>query len=201
MTQPTPQARQAELQALLARSAHGRTIYLDIETTGLSALDGDELLEIALIDDAGLVLLDSLVRPVQRTGWFVAQEIHGIAPADVAEAPVFDSLLPRLLDEIECTDTLVIYNADFDQSFLPDPVRSIAAGKAVCAMQAFALHKGTWNERRQAYSWCKLGVAATFARHRWDGRAHRALADAMAARSVWRWLRDEIADGCPVRTA
>ena len=192
MTQPNPMARQAELMELLARSDQGRTVYLDTETTGLAAKSGDELLEIALVDDTGLVLLDSLVRPIHRTEWSEAQSIHGIKPTDVADAPELDSLLPRLLEVIESADTLVIYNADFDLSFLPDPVRSLAASKAVCAMQAFALHMGSWNEHRQVYRWHKLGVAATVAGHRWDGKAHRALADAMAARSVWLWLHGQV---------
>lgn len=192
MTQPNPMARQAELMELLARSAQGRTVYLDTETTGLAAKSGDELLEIALVDDPGLVLLDSLVQPIRRTEWPEAQSIHGITPTDVAGAPDLDSLLPRLLEIIESADTLVIYNADFDLSFLPDSIRYRAASKAVCAMQAFALHMGTWNESRQAYRWHKLGVAATVAGHRWDGKAHRALADAMAARSVWLWLHEQV---------
>lgn len=190
MTPDLVSPRHAELLALLARSAPGREVYLDTETTGLSALGGDELLELAIVDDAGNILLDSLVRPVHRTAWPEAQAVHGIALADVADAPELDSLLPRLQEVIEGADALVIYNADFDLTFLPEPIRSLAASKAVCAMQAFALHTGEWNERRQTWRWHKLTVAATAAGHSWEGRAHRALADALAARSVWHWLRN-----------
>jgi DNA polymerase-3 subunit epsilon len=39
-----------------------RTVFLDLETTGLDPRT-DEILEIGILDDAGRVLLDSLVRP------------------------------------------------------------------------------------------------------------------------------------------
>ena len=67
------------------------TIYLDLETTGLSPPD-DEILEIAVVDDAGAVLLHSLVRPAHTTAWPDAEAIHGLTPADVQDAPVLEAL-------------------------------------------------------------------------------------------------------------
>lgn len=60
--------------------------YLDTETIGLAA-GFDEILQIGLVDEAGNVLLDTLVRPTRRTEWPEAEKIHGITPADVADAP------------------------------------------------------------------------------------------------------------------
>lgn len=40
------------------------TIYLDTETTGLDAFFGDEIVEIAIIDEKGKVLLNTLVQPL-----------------------------------------------------------------------------------------------------------------------------------------
>jgi DNA polymerase-3 subunit epsilon len=182
--------RQAALLELVDRATPGRTVYMDTETTGLYGECGDELLELALVDDAGIVLLESLVKPERHTEWPDAQAIHGITPADVANAPSLESLLPRLFTVIENAGALVIYNADFDLAFLPDSVRQVANGKAICAMQAFSLHAGDWNVHRQSYRWYKLMSAAHAAGHKWEGSAHRALADAMATRTVWRWLRD-----------
>lgn len=184
--------RQAALLELVNQAVPGGTIYMDTETTGLHGGYGDELLELALVDDAGNVLLDSLVKPQRHTDWPDAQAIHGITPADVANAPSLESLLPRLLAVIEDADTLVIYNADFDLAFLPDAVRPVASGKALCAMHAFSLLAGEWDERQQSYRWHKLGVAACAAGHRWEGGAHRARADALATRTVWRWLCDNV---------
>lgn len=184
--------RQAALLELVKCAAPGRTIYMDTETTGLYACCGDELLEVAVVDDAGNVLLESLVKPARHTEWSDAQAIHGITPADVANAPSLESLLPRLLAIIEEAGALVIYNADFDLGFLPDPLRPLASRKVLYAMRAFSLRAGEWDARRQSYRWHKLADAAYAAGHQWGGSAHRARADAMATRSVWRWLCDVV---------
>ena len=42
-----------------------RTIFLDTETTGLNRAD-DDVLELSVINDAGDVLLDTLVQPMFR---------------------------------------------------------------------------------------------------------------------------------------
>lgn len=185
-------ARLAELVELVNRAAPERTLYMDTETTGLFGGCGDELLELALVDDAGNVLVDTLLKPDLHTEWPDAQAIHGITPADVADAPSLESLLPRLVAAIEGAEALVIYNADFDLAFLPDSVRPLASAKALCAMEAFSLHSGVWNERWESYRWYKLATAARAAGHQWDGCAHRARADALATRSVWRWLCDKV---------
>ena len=61
------------------------TVYLDLETTGLYPPD-DEILEIAVVDDAGAVLLHSLVRLEHaRIGVDAPLEI-GAADHDMVDA-------------------------------------------------------------------------------------------------------------------
>ncbi len=180
-----------DLAAFVRCAPIGRTIYLDTETTGLHA-GADELLELAIIDDAGAILFESLVKPVSLSDWPGAQAIHGIAPEDVVSAPPLAELLPQLRGIFETTEALVIYNAEFDLAFLPKPLRALAQSKAVCAMEVFALLAGEWDERVQSYRWCKLSHAASIAGHVWSGCPHRARADALAARSVRHWLRAEV---------
>lgn len=184
--------RMGALVQLVAAAPAGSTIYLDVETTGLYA-GVDELLEVAIVDDAGTVLVDSLVRPVSRTEWPEAQQINGITPADVAGAPLLDDLVEKLAAAIASAEALVIYNAPFDLSFLPAPLQELAAKKARCAMQAFSLWSGEWSDRHGEYRRHKLADAAYYAGHTWDGAAHRAHADTLAVRSVWQWLRDRAA--------
>ena len=81
-----PQAAVPEAQA----------IVIDTETTGLT--DSDELLQISVIDDAGTVLFDSLVRPYFHTEWPEAQKVNGITPEMVAGAPYPHELLPQLVE-------------------------------------------------------------------------------------------------------
>ena len=54
-----------------------RTVFLDLETTGLDPRT-DEILEIGILDDAGRVLLDSLVRPERHRRWPGAEAIQGV---------------------------------------------------------------------------------------------------------------------------
>ena len=57
-------------------------VYLDIEATGLEPKD--EVVAIGIVDAAGAVRLDTLVRPRRKKTWPRTQRIHGISPADVA---------------------------------------------------------------------------------------------------------------------
>ena len=45
-----------------------KTVYLDTETTGLAPVR-DELLEIAIVDDQGKTLVNTLIRPQFRKQW------------------------------------------------------------------------------------------------------------------------------------
>ena len=151
-------------------------IYLDTETTGLSAAAGDSIVEIAIIGDDGEVLINSLVNPERPISW-QAQNVHGISDTMVWGAPTLEQLLPTIV-EIISGEEVVIYNAAFDRQFFPDRLR--AAGRISCAMRRFSDSLGG--------QWRKLEVAARHVGHRWTGDAHRALADALACRSVWMWL-------------
>lgn len=182
--------RLAELRALLLRGASPRkTIYLDTETTGLNPAH-DELLEVAAIDD-GDVVFHSLVRPTRLTEWPEAELIHGIRPSDVQNAPTLGELLPELAQVLLSAEALVVYNAPFDLAFLPADLRNSVEPATLCAMEAFALHVGQWDARREAFRWHKLAAASSIAEHFWTGSQHRAVADAVATRAVWKWLQQQ----------
>jgi DNA polymerase III epsilon subunit-like protein len=162
------------------------TVYLDLETTGLYPPD-DEILEIAVVDDAGAVRLHSLVRPAHRTAWSDAEAIHGLTPQDVQDAPTLEALRPQIIQALRGT-TVVIYNAAFDQGFLSAELET--AAEVRCCMEAFAQHADEWSDWHGGFRWQTLGVAAEYVRHRWDSRAHRAVADTLACRAVWRYLTE-----------
>ena len=71
------------------------TIYIDTETTGLDP-QTDDVIEIAIIDDTGNVLLDTLCRPLKNNTWDDAQRIHGITPAMCAGRPSLPDLIPQI---------------------------------------------------------------------------------------------------------
>lgn len=154
------------------------TVYLDTETTGFSSVAGDTVVEIAIVDEFGRAIIDTLVNPRRSIPW-QARNIHGISDDMVRGKPTLDQLLPRIRD-IVAGEQVVIYNAAFDAPFFPDRLRH--ARMVSCAMTRFADALGG--------PWRKLDVAARHVGHRWTGDAHRALADALACRSVWLWLEE-----------
>ena len=68
---------------------------LDFETTGLVP-GQDEVLQVAVVDETGAVLMNEYCRPQRHTAWADAQKVNGIAPQDVCGKPPFEALVPRL---------------------------------------------------------------------------------------------------------
>lgn len=171
------------------------TVYLDTETTGLSH-QHDEVLEISILNDDGETLLDTLVKPTRKKAWPEAAKIHGIRPEMILKSPspTLQELLPRIDAILADAENLVIYNAGYDLPFLTAAYHAAELNPAYpnihCAMLDFAKAYGVWDNYRNGWKWQKLTVAARHVGHKWQGQAHRALADCQATRSVWRWLRE-----------
>ena len=151
-------------------------LYLDTETTGLHASGGDAIVEIAIVDERGVALINTLVNPNRTIPWH-ASNVHGISDSMVRGMPDLNDLLPQIRKVIS-GQQLVIYNAPFDVSFFPNRLRE--ASSIECAMRNFASALGGKSR--------KLDVAAAHVGHVWTGEAHRALADTLACKSVWNWL-------------
>lgn len=89
-------------------------LFLDTETTGLDTQA--EIIEIAILDAAGTVLLDSLVKPVGPIPP-EASAVHGITAQDVVDAPTWRDIGKRVADII--SERLVIaHSADFDSRMM-----------------------------------------------------------------------------------
>lgn len=162
-----------------------KPIYLDTETTGLS--QNDEIVEIAMLDDDGKVLLDTLVRPVHHAEWPDAQAVHGITPEMVKDAPTLDDLRENIVEIVRGRD-VVIYNVAYDSQYLHSELS--AAASISCCMFVYAEFRGEWSDYWENYRWHKLTDAAAAVLHEWQGDCHRALADCHATRAVWRYLTD-----------
>lgn len=170
-----------------------KTFYLDTETTGLNRDGKDEILEIGIIDQDGEIILHSLLRPTRLMAWPEAEAIHGISPLIVATAPTLEEITPRLIHALTQCAELVIYNLDYDWEFLPKPVQDAVKDNGIichCAMNRFAEFNGVWDDRRGQYKWQKLTVAAERFGHVWESKAHRALADCYATKTVWDGLHN-----------
>ncbi|WP_179115620.1 3'-5' exonuclease [Streptomyces sp. IB2014 011-1] len=169
---------------------------LDTETTGLES--DAAMVEISITDGAGTVLLDTLVHPGRPIPAEVT-DIHGIADADVSDAPSFSAVLPRITAAL-AGRRVIIYNRDFDTRILafeldrhhqahtpalPGADLPAAIGRHPaaeewmaaqqwdqCAMLAYAVHVGEWSDYWGGWAWQRLNGG------------HRALGDcrAVAAR-------------------
>ncbi len=111
-----------------------RIVFLDTETTGLSAAAGDRIVEVAIVDSRGQPLLDTLVNPECLIP-FAARQVHGISNGMVGSAPTMKKLWPEIR-RILSDKHVVIYNASFDIQFFPAKLR--CATKISCAMLCFA---------------------------------------------------------------
>ena len=150
------------------------TVYLDTETTGLSA--EDEIVELTIIDDDGKPLINTLLKPVNHAYWPGAERVHGISPIDVRHAPT----QKQISDDIRKTvkgKRVVIYNAPYDSQYLPELED---AAEVRCAMREFA----DFNKSK----WINLTNATKIVGYEWEG-AHRALADTKALRAVWKFIQ------------
>lgn len=153
-----------------------KSYYLDTETLGLDPSLG--LCEIAIVNDAGRVVLHSLIDP-QRPIPPEASAIHGILDVDVEGCPTLAELLP-VVTRILSGSELIIYNKRFDLALLPG-VEEVCAS-VECAM-AYA------QDAMGLTRWPKLSAAAAWAGYEWEGKAHTAVADALAARHVWQHIQ------------
>lgn len=98
---------------------HTEFVVFDVETTGLSPLNGDRIIEIAAVKVKNQGVIDtfsSLINP-GRDIPIEAQRVHGITPEMVSEAPSAETVLPQMIDFIG-GGCLVGHNIKFDLDFL-----------------------------------------------------------------------------------
>jgi DNA polymerase-3 subunit epsilon len=160
------------------------TVFLDTETTGLDA--NAEIIDIAVVDVAGRVLLDTLVRP-RRPIPSASSMVHGLYDDDVTAAPGWDIVYERLLPIMD-ERRVVIYNAAYDTRILRQCCGALRLAepqfRGECAMRKYAEFAGM--RERSGYRWHKLDAAAR--RFGLPPGGHRALADAETCRRVVRGM-------------
>lgn len=144
--------------AIAALSEEPSALILDTETT---ALDG-EIIQLAIIDTSGKVLLNTLVQP-QEPERIIASgafEVHGIHPDKLVGAPTFPEVYERIRTMTEGRH-VIIYNAEFDIDRLwSDCIRhalpKIICDEWSCAMIAYAAWYGQYSYYWKDYKWQPL---------------------------------------------
>lgn len=168
----------AAVQWARAMLADPGVIILDTETTGL--YDGAEIVEIAIINVAGEVLLDERLRP-SRPIPPEATTIHHITDADVVNAPTWPEIAERVGQLLRAASKVVIYNSDYDHRILSQTCKFwglslldlVPNASWNCAMHWYAQWYGDWSDYHSSYRWQPLPSAN-----------HSAKGDALATLAV-----------------
>lgn len=129
----------------------GDFVVLDTETTGLF---NAEIVQIAVIDSHDTVLLDTLVKPVNRIPQDVIR-IHGITNERVADAPTWADVTKQVEAILHGRD-VVVYNAVFDRKMLHTSAEAARLPRVDwktfsrwwCAMETFAEIQGGYRYGR-----------------------------------------------------
>jgi len=184
-------------------------LILDTETTGLGASRTCQIVEIALIDQDGLVVYHSLCKPDIALP-ASATEVNGITDALLTGAPTFVQLWPDLVQLLASTPApLYAWNADFDREVLLRTAKrfGLLVPEALtdtkrwnCAMKLHARWYGEWSNGRNTYRWQPLAWACMDLEIEENEQQHRALGDVQNTLRVLRALADRANSTHPLPT-
>jgi len=160
-------------------------LVLDTETTGLN---NAEVVQIAILDEAGDTIFKSLIKPRSPIP-AAAIAVHGITNELVANAPAWPEIAAKIKPLLECRE-VIVYNAAYDTRIMINSSQRWGVSHEWindvswwCAMEAYAEYYGDWNDYHASYRWQKLTDAA----RRYDGNlslAHDAEGDCKLTRLV-----------------
>ena len=97
-----------------------RWVVLDTETTGLSADQGDRLVEVGCVEIVNRQLTGNDYHTYccpERDMPEEAYQVHGLSEAFLSDKPLFKTIAADLMDYLQGA-TLIIHNAAFDLGFL-----------------------------------------------------------------------------------
>jgi DNA polymerase-3 subunit epsilon len=108
-----------------------RQIFLDTETTGLSADSGDRIIEIGCVEMLNRRLsgrnLHFYLNP-ERRSHEDAIKVHGLTDEFLADKPLFATIADELLEFVSGAE-IIAHNAAFDVGFLNEELRRLGRPK------------------------------------------------------------------------
>ena len=160
-------------------------LVLDTETTGLGP--EAEVIEIAVIDTTGAVLLDTLSLPQDHIPK-AASDIHGLTYDRLkrTDAPPWPEVHDQLLTVLEGVSVVLGWNVSFDRRVLQQTAKR----------HGLRLHKLSWRDLLADYRAIRptgrhrLGDAANREGVTVKGSAHRALTDCQTVLAVMQSVAD-----------
>ncbi len=170
-------------------------VIFDTETTGTEF--DDEIIQIGIINQAGDVVLDQLIKPTKS---ITNTAFHGLTDESVKDAPGFPAVYEEIRSAFNGRD-VVAYNYEYDSRMLAQVCQKhglkVLIPKAHCAMNQYAAFNGEWNDYHGNYRWKKLreALAAFGLKHEDFGtKAHDACTDARATLAVIKKMAEFEAD-------
>jgi len=110
-----------------------RQVFLDTETTGLSADNGDRVIEIGLIEMVNRRLTGNdrhwYLNP-ERSSHPDAVRVHGITDEFLADKPKFAAVADEFVEYLRGAE-IVIHNAAFDVGFLDAELQRLDRGRTI----------------------------------------------------------------------
>lgn len=149
-------------------------VVVDLETTGFPNQKTVEIIEVAILNHLGEVLLNTLVKPEGRIP-YGASAVNGIYDDDVKDAPPFAHVYPQIVDLLH-GKSVAAYNFSFERGMFDrvcerhnlDP---ISPSLWYCPMRAYQRYSNR-------NSFTKLTVACA-TEEILIKNAHRALGDCL----------------------
>ena len=164
----------------------GAYVFVDVETTGVSAARG-KVIEVAAIrveDNQVVKEFTTLINPEMPISYQITQ-ITGIGDGDVADAPTFREIADELLSVLDGA-VLVAHNVRFDYSFLKQEFRRIDkqfSPKQVCTVKL---------SRRLYPELSRHRLSDLIAHHGFSFESrHRAYDDAMVLVQFWKKMQQD----------
>ncbi len=164
-------------------------VYLDTETTGTGPTA--EIIEIAIVDQDGRLLFESMVKPrgaIEPD----AIRVHGITPDQLKAASGWADVWPQA--EAHLNGRRVgTYNSEFDirmikQSHQRSWINQRLQEEAFfCIMKLYARFYGAYDPRSRSYRWQTLEQAGQQCRIALPN-SHRAKDDALLARALLEYM-------------
>jgi DNA polymerase-3 subunit epsilon len=158
-------------------------VILDFETTGFVSPDVD-IIEVAIVSHSGEVLLDTLLKP-HRPIPYGASAVNGIYDEDVADAPTFIDMYPKLLRHLT-GQPVVAYNYTFERDILAAVTARLGLPLKVnewyCAMKAYSDFSGLFRSSKLTTACKREGIAVE--------NAHAALGDCLMTLALMKQMAD-----------
>lgn len=176
----SPEEKQRQFSQLMNKLVkHG--VILDIETTGLLNDQYAEIIEIAVIDMQGNVLLDTLVKPRRQIDEnSVAFKVNRISNEMVKNARSWQAVCGDLMEILWGQEKIALaYNAKFDITMIER--QSAAKLENACLMELYSKWYGDHMRHKLCDAAAHFGISTK--------QTHRAVDDCQMALAVFNKMR------------